>query len=283
MTLTRGEDDANRAAAPGDEDLPPGLPGLRQLMDRLLADDGCPWDRAQTLATLRPFLLEETCEVLDAMDGHDPDAHREELGDLLFQIVFQSALREREEAFDLDDVIAGIRDKLLRRHPHVFGARTGEAPSLQAVERIWAEAKARENPRRRGLDGIPRSLPALPRAAALQARAAKLGFDWPNVDGALAKLREELAELDEARRSSDPARVREELGDLLFVVVRIASKLDLDADATLAAANAKFERRFGQVLAACEAEGVAPEAAGLDRLEAMWQRAKRSEGVPGSK
>ena len=283
MKLTRGEDDANRAVDPGSEDLPEGLAGLRTIMDRLLADDGCPWDRAQTLTTLRPFLLEETCEVLDALDGPDPGAHREELGDLLFQIVFQSALREREGAFDLDGVIAGIRDKLLRRHPHVFGARTGEAPSVEDVERIWAEAKAREKPRRRGLDGVPRSLPALPRAAALQARAAKLGFDWPNVDGALAKLHEELDELQQARDAADPARIQEEFGDLLFVVVRIASKLGIDADATLAAANAKFERRFGQVLAACEADDIAPQDAGLERLEAMWQRAKRSESTPRAK
>ncbi len=283
MKLTRGEHDANRAPTAGDEARPPGLDGLRHIMDRLLAPDGCPWDRAQTLASLRPFLLEETCEVLDAMDDPDPAAHREELGDLLFQIVFQSALREREGSFDLDEVIAGIGDKLLRRHPHVFGPRTGEAPSLDDVERIWAEAKAREKPRRPGLEGVPRSLPALPRAAALQARAAKLGFDWPDVEGALDKLHEELGELQEARASGDAARIQEEFGDLLFVVVRIASKLGIDADATLSAANAKFERRFGQVLAACAAEQIAPEDAGLERLEAMWQRAKRSASTSDPK
>jgi MazG family protein len=282
MKLTRGHGDANRTE---DVELPPGLEGLRALMDRLLSDEGCPWDRAQTLDTLRPFLLEETCEVLDAMN--DPVAHREELGDLLFQIVFQAALREREGAFDLDGVIGSITDKLVRRHPHVFGPKTGEAPTLHDVERIWAAAKARERQDdptapdpERALGRIPRALPPLPRAAALQARAAELGFDWPDVTGALDKLHEELAELDEARRSGSADDVREELGDLMFVMVRVASKLGVDPDAALRDANAKFERRFTAVLGKCAAAGQDPERVGLDALEAWWQEAKRDERSP---
>jgi MazG family protein len=254
-----------------------GLPGMRDLMDRLLAEDGCPWDRAQTLDTLRPYLLEEAHEVLEAMD--DPRRHVGELGDLLFQIVFHAALREREHAFDLDDVVAAIRDKMIDRHPHVFGPDR-EALDADEVTRRWESRKAKERTAAGEMSlGVPRGLPTLLRAARLQDKAAALGFDWPDVDGALAKLDEELAELTEARGRGAAADIVDELGDVLFVLVRIAGKLGVDADAALAHANAKFERRFAHVLRTAAARGQAPESLGLAGLDALWNEAKRHEAA----
>ncbi|MGH1340549.1 MAG: nucleoside triphosphate pyrophosphohydrolase [Nannocystales bacterium] len=272
--------------------LPEGLPGLRAVMDRLLAEDGCPWDREQTLASLKHYLVEETYEVLESMD--DPLAHRAELGDLLFQIVFQSALREREGAFDLEDVIAGIRDKMLRRHPHVFGARDGEGRAKVTaadVEAQWERIKAAER-RQSGdtqtdkpahpqpLASIPVALPALARARRMQEKAAALGFDWPDVQGALDKFQEEWAEFEEARAADDVAALRDEYGDLLFVLVRLGQKLDLDAEDALRGANEKFARRFDHVMRSGHDAGHAPGSVSLEQLEAWWQDAKRLERLP---
>jgi MazG family protein len=274
----------SRDAARGHRELglSDGLQGLRELMDRLLAEDGCPWDREQTLASLRPYLLEETHEVLEAM--HDPVRHRGELGDLLFQIVFQSALREREGAFDLEDVIASIRDKMIERHPHVFGPRgeTGQALDADEVARQWEARKRASSDRDPGDLGVPATLPAMHRSARLQEKAAARGFDWPDVGGALAKLEEELGELAAARASGDKAACADELGDVLFVLVRIAGKLGIDAEAALAGANAKFERRFGHVLREVAAQGKDPASVGLEGLDALWNDAKRAERSPGS-
>ena len=252
-----------------------GFYGLVDLMERLLSDDGCPWDRAQTLDTLRPYLLEETHEVLEAMD--DPVAHRGELGDLLFQIVFHAALRGREGAFDIDDVVDEIRDKMIRRHPHVFGDGD-EAKSPEEVERNWEAIKAEE----RGGDdppdplrGVPKALPALARAWRLQGKAAAVGFDWPDVRGALDKLQEELQEFEAARRMGATDRIADELGDVLFVLVRIGQKLGVRAEDALRRTNEKFERRFGHVVARCHEQGIRPEQAGLSRLEQWWQEAKK--------
>ncbi len=254
-----------------------GLPGLRDMMDRLLADDGCPWDREQSLDTLRPYLLEEAHEVLEAMD--DPKRHVGELGDLLFQIVFQSALREREGAFDLEDVVAAIREKMIDRHPHVFGPDR-EVLDADEVTRRWEARKADERAAQGELAlGVPRGLPALHRAARLQDKAAALGFDWPDVEGALAKLDEELGELAAARRAQSAAAIEDELGDVLFVLVRVAGKLGIPAEAALARANAKFERRFAHVLRACAARGEAPASLGLAGLDALWDEAKRLEAA----
>ncbi len=297
MTLSRDDEGENRDRGPGPtapttaaQTLPDGLPGLVALMDRLLAEDGCPWDREQTLDTLRPYLLEEAHEVLEAMD--DPEAHRKELGDLLFQIVFQSALRQREGRFGIDDVIAAIRDKMIRRHPHVFGERDPNAPTGRAgsegkpkigageVAARWEAIKAAE----RGGDGpptplagVPQGLPALARAWRLQDKAAAVGFDWPDVEGALAKFEEEWAEFEQARHEGTRQELRDELGDLLFVLVRIGQKLGLDAEDALRRANHKFERRFGYVMQRCHEAGLAPLDAGLDRLEAWWTEAKQRE------
>ncbi|HEY0138956.1 MAG TPA: nucleoside triphosphate pyrophosphohydrolase, partial [Nannocystis sp.] len=218
-----------------------GIDGLRDLMNRLLAEDGCPWDREQTLDTLRPYLIEEAYEVLEAMD--DPESHRRELGDLLLQIVFQSAIREREGAFDLEGVIAAIREKMIRRHPHVFARGEGEAAPTDAaaVSRQWAQIKEAERSEGsagavlRPLAGVPRALPALQRAWRLQDKAASVGFDWPTIDGASAKIREEWEELDQACRSGDQEHVAEEFGDLLFVLVRYGQKLGITAEDALRA------------------------------------------------
>lgn len=258
-----------------------GLPGLRDLMDRLLDPArGCPWDLAQTLDSLRPYLLEEAHEVLEAMD--DPAAHRGELGDLLFQVVFHAALREREGAFDLDGVVEAIRSKMIRRHPHVFGSGSS-APAVataEDVERQWAAIKQAE----RGgegppdpLAGVPVGLPALQRAWRLQDKAAQVGFDWPDVEGALAKVREEWAELEQARAEGTVAEIREELGDLLFVMVRVAAKLGVEPEDALRRANAKFERRFAHVMARCHAQGLDPVQAGLAVLDGLWDEAKALE------
>jgi MazG family protein len=287
MKLSRRKDGANGESPPHEgtcdtlaagEDLPDGMQGLRAVMDRLLADDGgCPWDRAQTLESLRPYLVEETYEVLESMD--DPADHRGELGDLLFQIVFQAALRQREGSFDLDDVIAEIRDKLIRRHPHVFGA-AAPLHSASDVERQWERIKQVERGAqgpRDPLAGVPRALPPLERAGRLQDKATAVGFDWPDVHGAIAKFHEEWGELEEARAADDREAMQAELGDLLFVLVRVAQKLGLDAEDALRGANAKFERRFARVMEQCHTQGVDPAAAGLERLEAMWQAAKLEE------
>ena len=256
------------------------LAGLRDLMDRLLAPDGCPWDREQTLQSLRPYLLEEAHEVLEAMG--DPQRHRKELGDLLFQIVFHAALREREGAFDLEDVIAAIRDKMIERHPHVFGPEPESLSSDEVARRWEARKRAKASEHDPGSLGVPASLPTLLRAFRLQDKAAALGFDWPDVGGAVAKLEEELVELEQARSRADKAAMHDELGDVLFVLVRLATKLGLDADAALAHANAKFERRFGHVLRVLAERGEDPQAVGLAGLDALWDDAKRAErsGTP---
>lgn len=256
--------------------LRPGLDGLRDLMDRLLAPDGCPWDREQTLETLRPYLIEEAYEVLDAMD--EPEPHRRELGDLLLQIVFHAAIREREGAFDLDGVIAAIRDKMIRRHPHVFDPAAVPAADAAAVTRQWAQIKEAERGQSAGpkspLAGVPRTLPALQRAWRLQDKAAAVGFDWPSFDGAVAKIREEWEELDRARESGDLDHVREEFGDLLFVLVRYGQKLGLAAEDALRATCAKFEARFAYVMQACHDRGIDPDTAGLAVLDSFWDEAK---------
>lgn len=264
-----------------------GLEGLRDLMARLLAPDGCPWDREQTLDSLRPYLLEETHEVLEAMDT--PSRHLGELGDLLFQIVFHAALREREGAFDLDDVVAAIREKMIDRHPHVFGPEA-ETLTAEEVTRRWEAGKRAKPERDPSALGVPRTLPALHRAARLQEKAAALGFDWPDVHGALAKLDEELREFerarDEAVAAPSPtaqAAIADELGDVLFVLVRIAGKLGQDAESVLAGANEKFERRFGHVLRTLAERGVDPQSVDLAALDRLWDDAKRAERSAASR
>jgi MazG family protein len=252
---------------------------MRRLRDPVA---GCPWDRQQTFATIAPYTLEEAFEVADAIEREDLGALRDELGDLLFQVVFHARLAQEQGAFDFGDVAASIADKLQRRHPHVFaGVRHATAEDQQAD---WERLKADER-RRRGdggqLGGIARALPALTRARKLGQRAAAVRFDWPAVAGVRDKVAEELAELD-AAVAADPgsSHAFEELGDLLFVIANWARHLGHDPEAALRAANAKFERRFGFIERAAAEAGESLEALDAGRWEALWQQAKDSEKDP---
>jgi MazG family protein len=248
------------------------LADLVAVMKRLLAPDGCPWDREQTLDTLRSYLLEETYEVLEAIETGTPAEHCEELGDLLMQIVFQAELRTAEGRFEIDDVVRSIRDKLVRRHPHVFGDATAKTSSEVLAQ--WQELKDKEKPRRT-LDGVPAALPALTRALRLSERAAQVGFDWPDVAGCRAKVSEESGEVDQAIASGDRDRVEHELGDLLFAIVSLARKLGHDPEAALRGANARFTSRFEYIEDRLRERGRAPRESNLDEMDALWNDAKR--------
>ncbi|HEX3760368.1 MAG TPA: nucleoside triphosphate pyrophosphohydrolase [Kofleriaceae bacterium] len=255
------------------------LTRLVEIMDRLLAPGGCPWDREQTLDTLRPFLIEETYEVLDALSRGDVAGHCEELGDLLMQIVFHAALRAADGAFDIDAVVAGISDKLVRRHPHVFGDATGVATSAQVLAQ-WDEIKRAEKAaagtRDRILAGV-KPAPALSRAQKIGTRAAKVGFDWPGWEGSFAKVEEEVQEVAEAIRGTDPAAVHAEIGDLLFAVVNLARKVGVDAENALIDATSRFQRRFEAVEDALTDRGKTPATSTLEEMDALWDAAKQRE------
>jgi tetrapyrrole methylase family protein / MazG family protein len=250
------------------------------LMQRLLAPDGCPWDREQTLETLVPYLVEETYEVVDALAAGDVDDHREELGDLLLQIVFQSELRFAEGKFGIDDVARGIVAKLVHRHPHVFGDVV--AKDADAVLSNWAKLKAAEKAKKGkhgALDGVPKSAPALLRATRTGEKAGAVGFDWTDAEGPRAKIDEELREFDEARRGGDRARMQEELGDLLFSTVNLARRTGLDAEQALRDATDRFARRFGHVERTLAAQGRAISDAPPDEQDRLWEAAKRAEAA----
>jgi MazG family protein len=248
------------------------------LMQRLLAPDGCPWDREQTLETLVPYLVEETYEVVDALADGDVDDHREELGDLLLQIVFQSELRFGEGKFGIDDVARGIVGKLVRRHPHVFGDVV--AKDADAVLANWAKLKAEEKAEKGkhgALHGVPKSAPALLRATRSGEKASAVGFDWPDAEGPRAKVDEELREFDEARRAGDRDEMQRELGDLLFATVNLARKLNLDAEQALRDATDRFASRFGHLERTLAGQGRAVSDASAKEQDALWEEAKRAE------
>ncbi|MHB8418971.1 MAG: nucleoside triphosphate pyrophosphohydrolase [Myxococcales bacterium] len=254
------------------------LAKLLSIMRRLRV--GCPWDREQDLRSLRPYLVEETYEVLDALDSGDLAELREELGDLLFQIVFQSHLAEERGAFEMADVVRGIAGKLMSRHPHVFG----EKPPLdaEAALRSWAALKKAERQgkgqlRPSALDGVPREAPALLRAERLGEKAARSGFDWTAVSEVRAKVDEELGELDAAMAQGVHLRMEEELGDLLFTLCNLARWLKTPAEDALRGAITRFDRRFRYVEAVLHSRGRTPEQAPPAELEALWQEAKRNE------
>ncbi len=252
------------------------LPELVDIMRRLLAPDGCPWDREQTLASLRPYVIEEAHEVVDAIDRGDLDHLREELGDLLLQIVFQSALVERESGrFGIDDVVGAICDKLIRRHPHVFGEE--KAADSQAVLARWEELKAQEKAGRGVLDGVPRAMPALLRALRVGEKASHLWLDWPDAAGPRAKLDEELGELDAAIASGDSRAIEGELGDVLFAAVSVARKQGVDPEAALRRTLDTFGERVREVERRLSAREVGAEALTPEQLDALWREAK--EGV----
>lgn len=253
---------------------------LCTIMAKLRAPGGCPWDREQTLQTLKTYLLEETYETLDAIESGDAKAHREELGDLLLQIVFQSEIAQETADFGLAEVADGIADKLIRRHPHVFG--DAEARTAADVSRSWERIKAAERPKNKGvLDGIPKSFPALLRALRTGEKAAGVGFDWTRVADVRAKVNEEWNELEEAliarERDNDSkaqAHVAEELGDLLFSLANLARHLNVDPEDALRRTLDKFQRRFRYLEQKLATDDRTPSDATIDELERLWEDAK---------
>lgn len=251
---------------------------LVALMDRLRGPDGCPWDHEQTYASLRGYLLEECYEVAEALDGGRPDELCEELGDLLFQIVFLSRIAKEDGKFTVDDVIAGVAAKMIRRHPHVFGDASADTAS-EVLEK-WEEIKRTEKGAAGKaaaaslLDGVPRGLPALLKAHRLGTKAARVGFDWDRPGAALAKVDEELAEVRAALAADDTPALREEIGDLLFAVVNVARKLDIEPEGALQHANLKFAERFGRIEGELSRREVPIERAGPELLEQLWRQAK---------
>lgn len=239
---------------------------------------GCPWDQVQSFATIAPYTIEEAYEVEDAIRRGDRPALLDELGDLLFQAVYHAQMAEEEGAFSFADVAETIHRKMVLRHPHVFGE--AEARSNAEQTQAWEAQKAAERAARADtgtLAGIPLALPALTRAQKLTRRAGRVGFDWPDAAAVLDKLEEEAAELRAELPGADPARLADEVGDLLFVLANLARKLDLDAEACLRGANRKFERRFGAIEAGLANEGRTPADATLEEMEDLWQQAKRQE------
>ena len=243
-------------------------------------ETGCPWDRVQTLSTLKPCVLEETYELLAAMDRPEDTANYvEELGDVLLQVMFQCVMAEQEGRFTFDDVANAIADKLVRRHPHVFGDAVANDPAT--VLKNWEQIKQQEHrmeARHSALDGVPPTLPALLKAQRSQEKAARVGFDWKDAKGPLAKIREELAELEEAVAASDDTardpHVKEELGDLLFSATNLARHLKADAESALEGATAKFARRFRAVEAGAKEAGRDLKAMSLAEMDALWDAAK---------
>lgn len=250
---------------------------LREIVACLRAPDGCPWDREQTHASLRGALLEETYELVDAIDNADDENLREELGDLLLHVVMHAQMAEERGAFGFDAVAAEIGEKLVRRHPHVFGDDSA-ADSAEVLHK-WEQIKrAEKTDRHSALDGVPRALPALMRAQKVQKKAARVGFDWTHADEVLAKLEEEIAELRAAMASGHNTAVLEETGDLLFTAVNLARKLGADAELTLHAATQKFVTRFEAVEQAAAADGKRVEDCDAATLNAYWDAHKAAVG-----
>jgi tetrapyrrole methylase family protein / MazG family protein len=250
---------------------------LVETMARLRAPGGCPWDREQTFDSIKPYTLEETYEVLDAIDRRDWGELAEELGDFLLQAVFYAQMASEEKLFTIDDALDAINNKLIRRHPHVFGEQSAETAG--DVKKIWGEVKAAEKKdkgKKDGLlEGVPRALPALVEAQQISSRAAGAGFDWENPEQVIEKLHEELAEFDEARRSTSHDELENELGDLLFVLVNLARFVKVDPEQALRRTNAKFRKRFAYIEQKLAERGRKLEDSNIAEMEALWQEAKQ--------
>lgn len=266
----------------------PDTPDLQKLVDlvaRLRAPDGCPWDREQSLMDVRAYLLEEAHETAAAIDSGDWGELAEELGDLLFQVAFLGRLAEEAGAFRLAEAVEGVHRKMVERHPHVFAVRQGEElADAEAVRQAWERRKLRQNPGKTSvLGGVSASLPALLASYRLTQKASGVGFDWPDAAAVLAKVDEETAELKEALAGgveaapADKEAVREELGDLLFTLANLARKLDIDPEAALAAANLKFRHRFEAVESGLAERGKNPAEATLEEMDELWEMAKERE------
>lgn len=246
---------------------------MRRLRDPVT---GCPWDIAQDFASIAPYTIEEAHEVADVIARQAWDELRGELGDLLLQTVYHAQMAEEAGLFGFADVVRGISDKMVARHPHVFGAESRDKSAEQQTA-DWERIKAAERGPARVLDGVALGLPALTRAVKLQKRAARVGFDWPSTDEVVAKIAEEAAELVEARARLTEAEVAEEFGDLLFVMANLARHLKVDPEAALRAANAKFTRRFGRIEDWLAEAGKTPDQSDLAEMDALWNRAKAEE------
>ncbi len=252
---------------------------LVKIMHILQAPGGCPWDREQTHQSLKPYLLEETYEALDAIDSGSDSHLAEELGDVLLQVVFHAELAAREGRFTMDDVVRGINDKLKRRHPHVFG--DADAETSGQVVKNWEEIKRREKREKKEdgsvLDGLPRNLPALIRARRIQEKVSRVGFDWSRTDEVLMKVEEELGELKEASASGDRAAVEEELGDLLFAVANLARFVSLCPEDALRKTVDKFQRRFQYIERELPKRGKKLGEASLEEMDELWEEVKKTE------
>lgn len=248
---------------------------LVEIMDRLRSPGGCEWDRAQTHATLRQYLLEEAHEVIDAINRDDPESLREELGDLLLQVLFHARIAGEQGRFDIDDVIESITEKMIRRHPHVFGGASADSP--EAVSRQWdhikrtLENKAHDSE----IGGVPRTLPSLLRAAKITKKAARAGFDWERTGQVLEKVEEELAELREAVDGGAPEAVEHELGDVLFALVNLARFLHVNPEIALISANDRFEQRFRTMEKIAAESGGSVRTSDMATLDRYWERAKK--------
>lgn len=259
----------------GRRGLENGFQKLVELMARLRGPDGCPWDRKQTPQSLKPFLIEECYEVVDALDEGAPEKVKEELGDLLFQIIFHARLAEEAGQFTIGDVIAANREKMTRRHPHVFGEE--KLATDKEVLANWEEIKKKEKGyehRKSVLEGVPRDLPSLLRAHRLQERAARIGFDWARLEEALPKLDEEIAEFKESLKQEDAAGIEEELGDLFFMLVNISRFLGVNPEEALRKTISKFIHRFRFIEEKAEAAGKSLAVMSLDEMERLWQESK---------
>jgi tetrapyrrole methylase family protein/MazG family protein len=252
---------------------------LLQVMRRLRAQGGCPWDREQTRDSLKPFLVEETYEVLEALDEGSPSALREELGDLLFQVVFHAHIAQEFNEFSIADVLQQLIDKMIRRHPHVFGDRSVRSASeaLAQWESIKHAEGTRDGQHRSVLDGVPKTLPALLRAERIQAKASRVGFDWNAPEAAWKKVEEELHEIQEALHRDDRAKASEEFGDLLFAVVNVARLLRISAEGTLQQAVEKFALRFKRIERMAVEEGRTLHSCSLEELDRFWEAVKAQE------
>jgi len=244
------------------------------IMARLRGPGGCPWDREQTLDTLKPYLIEEAYEVIEALEGGTPAHHKEELGDLLLQVIFQAELRRREGEFDAADVAHAIADKLVNRHPHVFAGLEAEGVAQAFLH--WEKKKAEEKGRRSVIDGVPRHLPALLRAQRITEKASRVGFDWPDAAGPRQKLSEELEELRNAIEARDPAAIEHELGDVLFTVVNLSRQLGVSAEDALNGTINRFVERFKTVEATVKERGMTMEGTSLEILDTLWEEAKKA-------
>jgi tetrapyrrole methylase family protein/MazG family protein len=264
--------------------LPDNTPGqkfdrLVEIMAQLRGPNGCPWDLKQNFDSIKPYTLEETYEVLDAIDRRDWRGLAEELGDFMLQAVFYAQMASEQDLFRIDDALDAINEKLIRRHPHIFGTGTAETP--EEVKRRWDEIKQEEKAGRGEghhnlLEGVPRSMPALVEAQQMASKAAQVGFDWENIEQVFAKMREELDELTRARESAVAEHIEDELGDVLFVLVNIARFLKVDPEQALRKTNAKFRRRFGYIEDRLRDQGKGFGDSDINEMEDLWQQAKKA-------